>query len=580
MIAFTLLGNALSEAIGLALLHLLWQGAIVALILFVALRLIPRSSANLRYAAACAALVVVLGLGVATAWRSYEPRDAAGGDARRHTNLVTTVRGPVALDVESLTNDRPPLASIVMRYTNEIALVWMIGVLLLTVRLTLSWRRANLLVTSTASNATDDLQIIVARIGSSLGLRRAVRVLASAAVEVPSVIGWLRPAILVPVSSIGGLSPAQLEMILAHELAHIRRHDFLVNVLQSIAETLLFYHPAAWWISRQVRIERENCCDDLAVSVCGDALQYARALARLEQLRGVPLPAVAANGGSLFQRIRRLVRPSEKDRIINGWTAAAAAVLLVAVAGMSSIPALASRSDAPAAKSSGSTIEVAANETAPVAPRAARRSSMRGAMPAPPAPPAPPVSRIDEYEPEAPEIPEEPELMDEDIVIDIDHDAIADAVDIAMSVSNLAPLAMAFDGDDEKSAGKPAPSSSISGKLTVDELIALRVQNVTPEYMNQMSDAGLGNLTVRQLLAMRIQGVDSSYIASMRAAGVDIKSAKDAVALKVQGVDPAFVRAIHAAGYENLTVRDLVRLAASGVNADYIRDLSKYRTKK
>ena len=90
---------------------------------------------------------------------------------------------------------------------------------------------------------------------------------------------------LLPASALAGLSPQQLEAILAHELAHIRRHDYLVNLLQTLVETLLFYHPAVWWLSRRIRIERENCCDDLAVSLCGDPVAYAKALADLEELR-------------------------------------------------------------------------------------------------------------------------------------------------------------------------------------------------------------------------------------------------------------------------------------------------------
>ena len=118
----------------------------------------------------------------------------------------------------------------------------------------------------------------------------------------------MKPVVLLPASALAGLTPQQLEAILAHELAHIRRHDYLVNLLQTLVETLLFYHPAVWWLSRRIRIERENCCDDLAVSLCGDPCTYARALADLEALRGPARSlAMAANGGSLLQRVRRLL---------------------------------------------------------------------------------------------------------------------------------------------------------------------------------------------------------------------------------------------------------------------------------
>jgi uncharacterized protein involved in exopolysaccharide biosynthesis len=141
-----------------------------------------------------------------------------------------------------------------------------------------------------------------------LGVSRPVRLLKSALVEVPTVIGWVRPVILLPAATLTGLTPGQLETILAHELAHVRRLDYVVNAFQCLVKALMFYHPVAWWISRCIREERENCCDDLVINVCGDRVGYARALATLEGLRGeLPEWAFAASGGSLLNRIRRLV---------------------------------------------------------------------------------------------------------------------------------------------------------------------------------------------------------------------------------------------------------------------------------
>src|SRR5205814_3969509 len=107
----------------------------------------------------------------------------------------------------------------------------------------------------------------------------------SALVDSPCVLGWLKPIILVPISATTGLSPQQIEGILAHELAHVRRNDYLVNLAQTVVETVLFYHPAVWWISRTIRQEREHCCDDIAAQTAGDARGYARALVAMEELR-------------------------------------------------------------------------------------------------------------------------------------------------------------------------------------------------------------------------------------------------------------------------------------------------------
>src|SRR6185503_3255220 len=127
-----------------------------------------------------------------------------------------------------------------------------------------------------------------------------------------------------------GLSPAQLDAVLAHELAHIRRHDFAVNALQTAADVLLFYHPACWWLSRRIRVEREHCCDDIAVAVCGDRLAYAAALADLEALRQPPALALAATDGPLLRRVRRLVTPPEPGGS-PGWAALALPLAVVAI---------------------------------------------------------------------------------------------------------------------------------------------------------------------------------------------------------------------------------------------------------
>ena len=159
-------------------------------------------------------------------------------------------------------------------------------------------------------------------------------------VDVPCVIGWLRPIILLPPAGCLGLTPQQLEAVLAHELAHIKRHDFLVNSLQRIAEALLFYHPGAWWISRQIRIEREHCCDDAALAVCPDVVGYARALTTLEVSRSASGPLLAVTGGDLVGRIRRLLSGHENP--VSGVAPITAVTLLLIAMGASALASTAS----------------------------------------------------------------------------------------------------------------------------------------------------------------------------------------------------------------------------------------------
>ena len=132
----------------------------------------------------------------------------------------------------------------------------------------------------------EDVAAVVSRLKEQLGLQRTVRVLQSTLVNSPIVVGCYRSVILLPTSLLTALPASQLESILAHELAHVRRFDYLINLLQTGVETLFFYHPAVWWMSRRMRIERENCCDDVVIGVLGDRVQYGRALLAIEEHRG------------------------------------------------------------------------------------------------------------------------------------------------------------------------------------------------------------------------------------------------------------------------------------------------------
>ncbi len=184
--------------------------------------------------------------------------------------------------------------------------LWFIGVLGLSVRMLGGWVMTRLLARRAVARVSPVIEAAAREIAMRLDLQRGVAILESAAVTVPTLIGWVRPVVLLPAAALSGLSPLQLQAILAHELAHVRRHDYLVNLLQSAVEILLFYHPAVWWISAEIRAERENCCDDLAIAVCGDRLVYVSALAELTSIERRAF-ALAATDGSLVTRVRRIL---------------------------------------------------------------------------------------------------------------------------------------------------------------------------------------------------------------------------------------------------------------------------------
>lgn len=192
-----------------------------------------------------------------------------------------------------------------------IVAVWSLGVVVCSLRPLLGWHTLRRLQQVGVSPVSDDVLAVLRCVSAQRGLRHTVRVLQSTLAQVPVVVGYLRPVILLPVSLLTTIPAAQLEAILAHELAHVARHDFVVNLLQTLIETLFFYHPAVWWLSRQIRIEREHCCDDLVVKLLGNRVEYGRALVAIEELRGQnSILALGASGGSLLSRVRRIVGPN------------------------------------------------------------------------------------------------------------------------------------------------------------------------------------------------------------------------------------------------------------------------------
>ena len=298
----SLLDTPLAYHLGWALVHFLWQGLLVG-IAYAALRLLLKdASPKSRYWLSLGTLAALAALPVFT-FVHLSAAPAAPPVLTGHAEGVSILvpATPSALDM---------LRRVLHPLIPWTVPAWCVGVVLLALKSFFAWQRALILTRRAAETAPDAWQQTLARLALSVGVRMHVRLLVTARVTVPCVVGWLKPVILLPPSALTGLTPLQLEMVLAHELSHIRRLDYLVNLLQVAVETLLFYHPVVRWISRDVRRERELCCDDSAVQACGDALHYAHALADLERLRGIdPSPAMGINGGDLVMRVERLITP-------------------------------------------------------------------------------------------------------------------------------------------------------------------------------------------------------------------------------------------------------------------------------
>lgn len=328
-----ILQHPYTQAFARALLHFVWQGAAIGIVGYVLLRR-AGWSASARHATGVALLAAMLAAPVATTWyfthESPAPGAAVAAAAEFAPALDQVAGAPSRTALSPLGPSSSAVPSVAPVVSPVVVLVlWLTGVAALSIRLIGGWFVARRLVWRADEQATPEVQSLARRVAGQLALDRVVRVLESSTVAVPVMVGWIRPVVILPTAALAGLTPQQLEALLAHELAHVCRHDYLVNVLQSLVETVLFYHPAVWWLSGEVRVAREHCCDDLAVGVC-DRLVYATALAELAAMT-TPGLALAATDGSLVDRVRRILGgPASADNPRSGWTPAALLALLMA----------------------------------------------------------------------------------------------------------------------------------------------------------------------------------------------------------------------------------------------------------
>jgi GWxTD domain-containing protein len=280
----------MSAALSTALLHFVWQGAAIAFSLAVALRFAHSSRA--RYALACAALLAMPLAFAVTAWVSWP--------AIPSQRFVTPFFYPPVPDA----NDGAAMPQLAR--WNLVAL-WFTGVVLFYLWRFAGWVSAQRLCRRGVCAPPEQWTRRAQELAHRMRLLRPVVLLESSLADAPLTLGSLRPVILMPLGVLTGLPSNQVEAILLHELAHIRRHDYFVNLAQSIVEGLLFYHPAVWWVSHVIRREREMACDDLVIAATGDAPAYAHALTQLEERRTAFALSLAANGGPLMTRILRIL---------------------------------------------------------------------------------------------------------------------------------------------------------------------------------------------------------------------------------------------------------------------------------
>ncbi|GAB3270934.1 hypothetical protein GCM10027347_41920 [Larkinella harenae] len=332
MNAFHFFSEPVTNALGWGLMHTTWQGTLLALTTALLLRLTQQKASSVRYSISIGALALQLVLFVITCWIAYEPVRPTmlirGEPLEEPASAVLVLNLPVVDNWSGhIINGLQPHLSVVVA-------LWLLGSAVLFVRLLGGWLFIQRLQKRGIQAAPVAWQQHLNRLAEQLGISNAIRLFESTEITVPMTVGWLKPIVLIPVGLLAGLSPREVEAVLIHELAHIRRYDYLVNLVQSAVEVVLFFHPAIWWLSARVREEREHCCDDVAIQLCGERASLAQALVHIEQRRQaqVPTPELAMAFGarkpSFMQRVKRVIGVPVSNPKPNGWGVAGLLVLL------------------------------------------------------------------------------------------------------------------------------------------------------------------------------------------------------------------------------------------------------------
>src|SRR5713226_3785123 len=513
------------RTLGWTLLHFIWQGAGLAALFAVASAICRSASA--RYLLAVGALVLMLVSPVMTfTWlgAQWNPAVSTGAEgastwAVTSTQNATALSGSRAPVAESTT--RQPLG---MLWLVE---AWFLGVLLLSLRtaggllLIERMRRKEISPVGTA---------LLARclaLQRRMGLDRVIRYCECHRLDAPAVLGWFRPVVLLPVRALTSLTEEQIEAVIAHELAHIRRFDCFVNLFQIATETLLFYHPAVWWVSQRIRAERENCCDDEAIAVCGDAVNYARALTLMEEWRTAPALMMAANRSPLAERVVRLL----------GWDGAAGRIRVAGLAG--SLVCLVG------ALLAGNAFLGVAN------------AALGGGA----------FSKQEQRSGSVIVVRPEPASAEERTAQAAKPSGSAEA---KAQTNKVKDQQTASEEQNKKESYLDAMEAAGFKNLTVDELISMKIQGVTPGYVKEMHEMGL-QPTPDELVGMRVQGIMPEYIREMRKFYSNL-NIDELIGMKVQGVTPEDMREFHELGLQP-SADELIGMKVQGVTPNYVREM-------
>ena len=552
------------ESLGWTLVHFCWQAAAIALVYWLTDAVLRKARSQTRYVLALGTMLLMLVSALATF--AYE--ETRGDTVLSSSPLpaMVAIASTISSDLAPLTKTAgattQPVLLPLSRFLPWLDVAWLLGVACLSTRTIGGWRLIHRLRQSALLQAPEVVHTNFVRLRERLGITRQVSLYISHHIQGPLAIGVVRSLVILPVSALMALSPEQLEAVLAHELAHVRRADYLWNLMQTMVETLLFFHPAVWWLGRRLRQQRELCCDDVAVQSCADPLVYATALLRLEERRSQRLSLAMALDGhrpwsGLSLRIARILGETNGEQgpreLVSIPLAVICAVFLLVLLPMPHL-------------------------------FAGLRNNMQ-AQTAPPAVSAPPV--MDLSAPVVSSIVHESPLASP--ILPTAQVALVRIAGNGKGTGEGAGYGAGYgsggySGNAEQAAAGDASAHkadyidamrSAGYDVDIDKYVAMKVQGITPEYAQAMAKVGFGKPSADDLIAMKVQGVTPEYVSDLRAAGMQPSSIGDLVSYRIFKVTPEFLTAMKAAGFDSIPPQKLVALRVQNVTPEYARTVKQ-----
>src|ERR1700744_325392 len=537
------------ESLGWTLVHFCWQAAAIALVYWLTDAVLRKARSQTRYVLALATMLLMLISALATLAYEETRGDAAlSSSPAAFSSPAMAAIGSSISGLKTAGTTTPPALLPLSRFMPWLDVAWLLGVACLSTRTIGGWWLIHRLRRSMVLKAPEAVYANFVWLRQRLGIPRQVSLYISHHIQGPLAIGVVRSLVIVPASALLALSPEQLEAVLAHELAHVRRADYLWNLIQTMVETLLFFHPAVWWLGRKLREQRELCCDDVAVESCADPLVYATALLRLEERRGQRLNLAMALDGhrpwcGLSARIARILGETSGKKgpreLVPVPLAAICALFLLVLLPMPQL-------------------------------FAGLRKNIQPQI-------APPASSAPLSLPSAPTAMNLPEPVVSTVLKE------SSPITPRGHVALLAP-ASNNNENAEQAAGGDAPAHkadyidgmrSAGYDVDIDKYIAMKVQDITPEYAQAMAKAGFGKPSADELIAMKVQGITPEYVSELHAAGLQPGTIGDLVSYRIFKVTPEFAAAMKAAGFDSIPPQKLVALRVQGVTPEYAKTVKQ-----